>query len=95
MLSGSLPKDAANNPTNTRLLFIAAFVVVEHTKFSPDTHIHTLSLSNAVVPWQLIQTIFFSETLKFSKNSFSQRTNFFVKGMKNILKYLAIFYFSK
>lgn len=44
MLSGSLPEDAANNATNTRLLLIAAFVV-EHTKFSPDIHTHTLSLS--------------------------------------------------
>jgi hypothetical protein len=45
MLSGSLPEDAANNATNTRLLLIAAFVV-EHTKFSQiHTHTHSLSLS--------------------------------------------------
>jgi hypothetical protein len=49
MLSGSLPEDAANNATNTILLLIAAFVV-EHTKFSPDTHTHSLSLSLSQIP---------------------------------------------
>jgi hypothetical protein len=35
------------------------------------------------------------ETLKFSKLPFLKEPTFFVKEMKNILKYLAIFWFSK
>jgi len=95
MLSGSLPEDAANNATNTILLLIAAFVV-EHTKFSPDTHTHTLSLSLSLKYHSTLAACFCTNYIIFGnteifKTSFSQRTNFFVKEMKNILKYLEIF----
>jgi hypothetical protein len=58
--------------TRDCLLFIAAFVV-EHTKFSPDTHTHTHTLSlkycSTLVACFCTNYIFL-ETLKFSKTPF-------------------------